>query len=82
MNLLERMQQEDKTQHIICAFMSVVLLSPLVSIAAAAALVFVLGLLKEGWDYRVGTGFCWYDVVANALGIAFAVFCLLPLILK
>ena len=72
MTLADRMQQEDKAQHIICAFMVVLMLSQLTSIWLAGAAVFIAGLLKEAWDSTRGTGFCWYDVLANTLGIAFA----------
>ena len=76
MTLLERMQQEDKAQHVICAFLSVLLLQSVTTLWTAAALVFVAGLVKELWDYTVGTGFCWYDVTANTLGILLTLFCL------
>jgi hypothetical protein len=72
MTFTERMQQEDKAQHIICAFLVVVLLLPMMPLAWAAALVFGAGLVKEGWDGWVGTGFCWYDIAANAIGIVLA----------
>lgn len=72
MTFVERMQQEDKAQHIICAFMMVVLLLPLLSVYRACALVFALGLVKEAWDSILGTGFCWYDVAANGIGVLFA----------
>ena len=72
MTFIERMQQEDKTQHIICAFLVVVLLIPAMSLAMASALVFAAGLVKEGWDASMGTGFCWYDIAANGIGVAFA----------
>jgi hypothetical protein len=72
MTFAERMQQEDKAQHIICAFMAVVLLLSLLSVYWACALVFVLGLVKEAWDGILGTGFCWYDIAANGIGVLFA----------
>jgi hypothetical protein len=70
------MQQEDKAQHVICAFMAVVMLSPSTSLLDAAVFIFTLGLLKEAWDYYLGTGFCWYDIAANGAGILFAGLCL------
>jgi len=72
MTLADRMQQEDKAQHIICAFMVVLMLAQLTTILLAGTAVFVAGLLKEAWDATRGTGFCWYDVLANSLGIVFA----------
>jgi hypothetical protein len=79
MNWFERMQQEDKAQHIICAFLVVVLLSGLMPAWQAYLAVFLAGMVKEAWDYYVGTGFCWYDIAANVIGIAFSGLCVLGL---
>lgn len=38
----------------------------------AFAAVFVLGLAKECWDIRFGSGFCLFDILANLLGSSFA----------
>lgn len=75
----EKMQQEDKAQHIICAFLAVMLLAPLMNIWLAYLLVFAAGVVKEAWDYYVGTGFCWYDIAANCLGITFSALCVFGL---
>jgi len=77
MTLWDRMQQEDKAQHIICAFLAVVVLQPLIGSAWGAAAAFAAGLGKEAWDAGYGTGFCWYDVLANAAGAGLA-FMLMP----
>ena len=74
--LLVIMQQEDKAQHIICAFMSVLVLQLFLPMWQAAVAVFVAGLVKEAWDFAVGTGFCWYDITANTVGIVFTLICL------
>jgi hypothetical protein len=71
-NFAARMQQEDKAQHIICAFMLVVLLLPVMSLYWACAAVLLAGLAKEGWDSCMGTGFCWYDIAANVIGVLLA----------
>ena len=72
MTFTERMQQEDKAQHITCAFMVVVMLQPLMPVFWACVAVFAMGLVKEAWDGSMGTGFCWYDIAANAIGVLFA----------
>lgn len=75
--LLQIMQQEDKAQHIICGFMAVVALTQLLGLVVASLLVLLLGLLKELWDLAIGTGFSWYDIVANLAGVALALMVLL-----
>ncbi len=72
MTFIEHMQQEDKAQHIICAFMVVVMLQPLMPVLWACLVVFAVGLVKEAWDGSMGTGFCWYDIAANTMGVLFA----------
>ena len=52
--------------------MLVLLLLPSAGLWSAAVAVFGLGLLKECWDTVMGSGFCWYDIAANAVGILFA----------
>ncbi len=76
--LLQTMQQEDKARHIICSFMSVMAMQFVVSVWLAVCLVLLLGLVKELWDLTIGTGFSWYDIVANVVGVAFAVLVLMP----
>ncbi len=78
MSFVERMHQEDKVKHIICAFLVVLLLLPVVSAWWAGAAVFTVGILKEVWDSVSGTGFCWYDIAANVIGILLAA-ALLPI---
>jgi hypothetical protein len=42
--------------------------------------VFVIGLLKECWDFRFGSGFCFYDMTGNLIGSLFGLVLGLPLI--
>lgn len=72
MKIWSRMVEEDKAQHIIFAYMAVVGLQFLVPSGQAVLVVLLIGLLKEFWDLWMGTGFCWYDVLANTLGAVFA----------
>ena len=62
--------------HIICAFLLVLGAQFLLPLWQAALAVFVLGVGKELWDSSAGTGFCWYDIAANSVGIAFTMLCL------
>jgi|AntRauTorckE5430_2_1112549.scaffolds.fasta_scaffold08672_2 hypothetical protein len=66
--------ERDKQQHfwLSLAIVSLALLivgfGPAVLISASA------GLAKEIWDHYYGSGFCWYDLLADALGIGVATF--------
>ena len=72
MNIWLRMVEEDKAQHIIIAYMTVLGMQFLVPTGEAILIVLLFGLLKEFWDLWMGTGFCWYDVLANTLGAVLA----------
>ena len=74
MKFWEKMLEEDKAQHIIVAYMGVVALQFYLPAHEAVIALLVLGFLKEFWDLWMGTGFCWYDIAANTLGVTFA-FC-------
>lgn len=39
------------------------------SLVAAATLTLLIGLGKEVWDHFYGSGFCWFDMVANLAGM-------------
>ena len=77
MKIWLRMVEEDKAQHIIFAYMTVIGMQFFVSVGQAVLIVLFIGLLKEFWDLWMGTGFCWYDVLANTLGVVFALLWLL-----
>jgi hypothetical protein len=70
---VQLLQQKDKQQHIIisCAIMAACLIY--LGIAQSLSLTFVIGIGKEIWDECYGTGFCWYDVLGNAMGILVAI---------
>jgi hypothetical protein len=72
MTIWARMVEEDKAQHIICAYMAMIGMQFFMPTGQAVLLVLFLGLLKEFWDLWIGTGICWYDVLANTLGATFA----------
>jgi len=43
--------------------------SCIIPIALAIFAVLVIGLCKEFWDKYYGTGFGWYDIQANLIGV-------------
>lgn len=68
----ERLREEDKRKHVFWSFLLMLSAATAWSLAVATALVFVLGLAKECWDHRWGSGFCRWDILANTLGIVVA----------
>src|SRR5690554_4395348 len=64
--LLER----DKQQHFAVCLALLLAFWPLTGSAlVASALTMLVGLGKEIWDGLWGSGFCWLDMTANALGV-------------
>lgn len=43
----------------------------------AFAIVFCVGLAKECWDARYGSGFCLFDMAGNLVGIGAGLLCCL-----
>jgi len=70
-----KLLEEDKIKHIAWSFcltlMALVLLSPVLALGA----VFLLGLAKEWWDKYYGSGFCFYDMTGNLIGILAGLLC-------
>jgi hypothetical protein len=68
LHLLRKMREEDKIQHITWSFGlllgALFFMPPLL----AFAVVLLIGLAKELWDLRYGSGFCLYDMVGNVIG--------------
>ena len=65
-----RLAEVDKRKHFWVCFFLQFLFLPWFSILLSITLALLVGILKECWDQVYGTGFCWYDMLANVLGIA------------
>ena len=70
--LIFRLTQPDKYQHIIVSFMMMMVFFFFLSIPVSFVLTLVVGMVKEIWDKYYGSGFCWYDMLANFVGILLA----------
>lgn len=68
-----RLAEQDKQLHIRWSFWLTLAGHVLWPLAWAVAAVFALGLAKEYWDHRYGSGFCVVDIACNLIGIACAV---------
>jgi hypothetical protein len=63
-----KLREEDKIQHMVLSFC--LMLAALIVFPATLAftLVFLVGLVKEFWDARFGSGFCLFDMAGNLIG--------------
>ena len=67
-------RQRDKQQHFWLSLLIVLAVLPWSGLALAIAISAAAGLAKEVWDHYYGTGFCCYDLLADAVGIGVATF--------
>ena len=70
-----KLREEDKIKHMVWSFgmtlMALAVLSPVLAFGA----VFLIGLAKECWDKYYGSGFCFYDMTGNLIGILAGLLC-------
>lgn len=67
-------RQRDKQQHFGLSVFIVLAALPWSGLALAIAISAAAGLAKEVWDHYYGTGFCPYDLLADAAGISVVAF--------
>ena len=67
--ILEKSIQTDKQRHFIVCFIFTLGFLPHIGVNYAVVITLVIGFLKEIWDIYYGSGFCWFDMIANILGI-------------
>lgn len=70
--LPDKLGEEDKRLHLLWSFWLTIAACILWPVAWAFTAVFLLGLAKECWDSRFGSGFCFFDMFANLLGSSLA----------
>lgn len=71
-SLFKKLHEEDKVKHFAVSFWLTVVANFQFSLVIAFFSVLFIGLLKEVWDHFYGSGFCFYDIFANCLGIVVA----------
>ena len=71
--LILLLSQHDKRQHIACSFLLYILALNLMPAGIALLIVFLIGVMKETWDKYYGTGFCYFDLIGNCIGIGVAI---------
>jgi len=67
--LSHAIHQDDKHQHLWYSCVILLILIPILGWHYSLIGTIILGLAKEIWDHFCGSGFCWYDMLANVLGI-------------
>ena len=67
------LHQKDKQQHIVVSFGIMESNLIFLGLAQSVFLTFAIGIGKEVWDKYYGSGFCWYDILGNTLGILVAI---------
>jgi len=72
----KKMTEPDKILHI--QYSAGILLTSYIILPMMYAIIFtfLVGLLKECWDHYYGSGFCFYDMLANMIGILSSIFLL------
>lgn len=68
MALPAKLREEDKVKHMVWSFWLTLAALMVWPVLLAFAAVFLLGLAKECWDFRYGSGFCLFDMMGNVLG--------------
>lgn len=63
-----KLREEDKIKHMVWSFWLTLAAWLVWSPLLAFAVVFLLGLAKECWDARYGSGFCFFDMAGNLIG--------------
>lgn len=63
-----KLREEDKVKHIVWSFWLTLAALVLWSAPVAFLAVLLLGLAKECWDFRYGSGFCLFDMMGNLIG--------------
>lgn len=67
--ITEKIHQDDKHQHLWYSCFILLILMPVLGWLYGLIGTIILGLIKEIWDHFRGSGFCWYDLLANLIGI-------------
>lgn len=68
-----RLAEDDKKLHIRWSFWLTLAAHLFWPLVWAVTAVMALGLAKEYWDHRHGSGFCYIDIAGNLVGITGAV---------
>ena len=63
------LREKDKHQHFLYSLVILLGSYCVLSLALSIIVTLLIGLGKEIWDHYCGSGFCWWDLLANGVGI-------------
>lgn len=72
LTLSKELGQEDRIQHMAWSFWLLLGAAMLWPLPVAVLTVFFTGICKEIWDKYYGSGFCFYDLTGNCIGMLLA----------
>lgn len=65
----EKLRESDKIKHFWVCFSLQCFFLLWLPMLFSVCVTLLIGILKECWDQYYGSGFCWYDMAANILGV-------------
>ena len=68
------LEHKDKLLHFLCSFFILHFFNAFLPLIFAILISVVFGIGKEIWDEKKHSGWDWYDLLADTLGIIFAIF--------
>lgn len=69
LELPAKLKEEDKGKHMTWSFVLTLTALSVMPALSAVVIVLLIGLAKECWDFRFGSGFCMFDMAGNLIGI-------------
>ena len=73
LTLRQLFKERDKQQHLkVCLGLGLFFL-PVIGLLSSIILIAFIGLIKEVYDHYCGSGFCWYDIQANMIGLIMSI---------
>jgi uncharacterized protein YfiM (DUF2279 family) len=67
-----KFSEEDKQKHFYYSFFILLAAYCVLSLLWSIVFTLLVGVAKEVWDHYYGSGYCWWDLLANVIGIVAA----------
>jgi|TARA_B110001469_G_C9647911_1_gene328725 hypothetical protein len=73
LTLHQLLKERDKQQHLKVCFGLGLFFLPVIGLFNSIISIFLIGLIKELYDHYYGSGFCWYDMQSNMVGLILSI---------